>query len=183
MAFPRRWFRRNGRRTIPEADLAAECEAFLRGESARLLEDHGRPVPAWAWVNVLAHADTATMLALAVGLEGPWRSQRSREAAVVQHLAAALIDECVSGSTTLAEIQRTRLVPLELRLGKRPDVVLRPEQLNRMVLGRKDSAPSPGVYPAPAEGRTLGKGRLNRFTLMVFGPANVSSRRPSLDDD
>ena len=37
-------------------DLAAECEAFLAGRYPEYLTYRGRPVPAWAWTNPLAHA-------------------------------------------------------------------------------------------------------------------------------
>jgi hypothetical protein len=45
------------RKTQPVADeLVAECSAFLRGGYASYLVDRCRPVPVWAWTNVLAHA-------------------------------------------------------------------------------------------------------------------------------
>ena len=37
-------------------ELVAECAAFVRGGYAPYPAERCRPVPVWAWTNVLAHA-------------------------------------------------------------------------------------------------------------------------------
>jgi hypothetical protein len=38
-----------------ERELVAECEAFFSGQYAQYLDNENRPIPVWAWLNVLAH--------------------------------------------------------------------------------------------------------------------------------
>jgi hypothetical protein len=104
---------------LPPGQAAApgdESEAFVHGRLVEFLLAAGRPVPAWAVLNRLAHAslDELSELAAAGGPaageppagEPAWlRAQRS--------LAAAL----VAGATRPADLvsfQRAVLVPLEL---------------------------------------------------------------------
>jgi hypothetical protein len=170
MGFPSR------RRRHPEEGIAAECEAFLAGTSARLLDRHERPVPSWAWVNVLAHADHGRMVQLASGVRDDWRTSRTRDAAaLLEALAASLLAECSARAVPLRQLQRRRLVPLELRLAE-SGAFLRPDELTSAVLGSgTDPGPADG-YPAPAIGRNMGRGRFNRAMLMILGPASISSR-------
>jgi hypothetical protein len=107
-----------GAAVSPDAasDLGDEVEAFLHGRLVDHLVAAGRPVPAWAVLNRLAHATTEELTELAanggaaIGESPPgepaWlRAQRS--------LAAAL----VTGATAPDDIkrfQRAVLVPLEL---------------------------------------------------------------------
>jgi hypothetical protein len=46
-----------------EARLAAECEAFLAGSLAETLSDVDGRVPAWTWMNLLAHGTVADLRA------------------------------------------------------------------------------------------------------------------------
>jgi hypothetical protein len=75
-------------------------------------------VPVWVYLNLLAHADHATLVQLA---HGGWSLYRSNW----DHAAAILADEVLCRTTetrTLADAQRT-LVRLELELLRRTDLV------------------------------------------------------------
>jgi hypothetical protein len=93
--------------------LSAETEAFLSGRMAEHLAAAGRPVPAWAVLNKLAHA-TAPELAEMTGPSpddpgsaAPWWSPAQA------HLAACLLDRGAAPDD-IGHIQRTQLIPLEL---------------------------------------------------------------------
>jgi hypothetical protein len=107
------------RRDRGEAHLVAECEAFLNGVMAETLGELNGRVPAWTWMNLLAHATAADLEAARVspsptlgGLAGDWRRARS-------FLAGEVLDLVATGQTTLAALQRDVLVPLELDLVSR----------------------------------------------------------------
>ena len=105
-----------------EEEFVAECEVFLSGHYAQWLAEENRTVPVWAWLNVLAHGSDDDITALATG-EPP--SRRSQSACVWQQALAFLAQELTSQATrrgySLADIQRSTLVPLELELaGRRP---------------------------------------------------------------
>lgn len=51
-------------------NLVAECEAFISGAYAAHLQARGQPVPAWAWINRLAHAAPADIEVLAAAAYG-----------------------------------------------------------------------------------------------------------------
>ena len=94
----------------PEAMvLVAECEAFLDGRYAELVEGAGAPVPPWAWMNRLAHG-TEDELRGEVDRLGDLHGWRQTSA----YVAAEMLDEVDAGHLTLAALQRDVLVPLEL---------------------------------------------------------------------
>lgn len=47
--------------------MVDQCAAFLTGTYRELLEAHGQPVPAWAWVNSLTHGGEDVVADLAAG--------------------------------------------------------------------------------------------------------------------
>ena len=49
------------RRDPAEAQVAAECESFLTGTYAETVGELGGTVPAWGWVNLLAHGSAAQL--------------------------------------------------------------------------------------------------------------------------
>jgi hypothetical protein len=140
-----RWTRRSdgdGQHVEPEEAtptavpvVVAECEAFLDGSYSDYLVVHGRAVPAWAWLNKIAHGDDEHLGRVAAGddplVPADWR--------VTLSLLARRATE---------EVQRNVLVPLELELIEadlRPD--LTPGQLATLAiqaieewaaLGRRD---------------------------------------------
>jgi len=104
--------RRNARSAAD--DVAAECEAFLAGRYLEYVKDRGHPIPLWAWTNPLAHAPEAqlrTMISMredAMGPAGGWHR-------ACCYLAGELLD-LAERRGSLAELQATALVPLELEL-------------------------------------------------------------------
>lgn len=108
--------------------MAADCEAFLTGHLARHLEEAGQEVPAWAWMNLVAHGTGDDLLAeRAVDPASYFPAGKWHEASSL--LAAEVLD-MTSGDGSLGELQREVLVPLELELASRVEVTSwRPEQL------------------------------------------------------
>lgn len=104
---------RRGERAIRHEvdDLAAELAATLDGrilERRRGLGD----VPAWEWVNVLAHSDWQRLSTLAAGSNS---SGRSGWDGAIRFLADEMLT--TAGSTAgLLRLQRARLIPLELEM-------------------------------------------------------------------
>lgn len=94
----------------PALDLSGEVEAFLNGTYPEILERRGEPVPAWAWINPLAHGglDDVRRLADMAEDDGPQE--------FVAGLARALLDQLRERQVSLDDIQRNRLIPLELAL-------------------------------------------------------------------
>lgn len=111
------------RRDPNGAQLVAECEAYLNGTFAELLQEKGRPVPVWAWVNLLAHGDQAALRDVASRLtmadppgRAPdwWRARSFLAGEIV-----ALVDD---DQHQLAGLQRVVLIPLEVDLASQRDV-------------------------------------------------------------
>jgi hypothetical protein len=93
-----------------EEGLAAECEAFLAGAYPAWLAAQGMKIPAWAWLNPVAHGTDTDLTALA----------SHRRATPVMELewsdvVAALAAELIAGGDILCRQQHV-LVPLELQL-------------------------------------------------------------------
>lgn len=108
-----------------DSGIAAEVEAFLAGRFVDYLVSRRQPVPAWAVINRLAHADRTELLHLVAGMgpDGipvPAAAQPQWEASerfVAGHLLAT-----TGSSDDLRRIQRATLIPLELRLIERTKV-------------------------------------------------------------
>jgi len=142
----------HGRRKVPDPtdglarQLVAEVEAVLAGHLAEHLEQHERLVPAWAWLNLLAHG-TGAELADAAGRErwhpsAAWFRARS-------FLAGEVLARADARHQPLEAIQSEVLIPLELRLADRP-LTWRPvpAELVRLVLAALDArAGDPGQRP------------------------------------
>jgi hypothetical protein len=109
--------RRDARSAADE--LAAECEAFLAGRYPAYLVHRGRPVPAWAWTNPLAHAPEEQLRSMistrgdAMGPAGGWPH-------ALCYVAGELLD-LAERCGPLTELQANSLVPLELELISRRD--------------------------------------------------------------
>ena len=121
-----RWFRRrqdDGRRLLVEgARLVADAEAFLSGNYARILQNHGDAVPGWAYLNMIAHGDLRSLhqtrrapgranssMAVADLSEETWRNAQ-------RTLATELLELVNDDPQMLARVQQRFLVPLELQL-------------------------------------------------------------------
>ncbi|HUZ20248.1 MAG TPA: hypothetical protein VMU75_06740 [Acidimicrobiales bacterium] len=105
----------------PEVELGEDCAAFLVGRLAETHEARGVVVPVWAWANLLAHgseeelAQAAASSPSAAAPNAGWRKARS-------YLAARVI-AAAGTAASLGELQHRVLVPLELELAARTDVV------------------------------------------------------------
>ena len=104
------------------AEIVGACEAFLLGRLLEHVEEHAAPMPVWVWTNLLAHGtedelrlERAAVRERTTTSRGDWREARSYLASEVLDLAATY--------GPLAEVQRAALVPLELELAARADVV------------------------------------------------------------
>ena len=109
------------RRSGSSTELLAECESFLTGTIAELVLHRDGFVPVWMWTNLLAHGSEAEIRReyeadrRATGtVEDGWRSARS--------YVAGLVLERARQAGSLAEVQRSALVPLELRLAGQTSV-------------------------------------------------------------
>lgn len=135
-----RWLRNTYRSADPLASAAPEVEAAVLDEAwavvaGRAAADvyvvRGRPVPGWAWLNVLAHG-SPSQLADLTRLAPPYQRLPpvGSWARAVRDIAAQLvrIDE-----TELAAIQAALFVPAELELLAGRSLPGGPSQLDRAV--------------------------------------------------
>ena len=98
--------------------LVAECDAFLGGRSAEMIEAAGLAPPPWAWMNLLAHGteeqlrEAASEIHRTVG----WRVPRA-------YVAGEMLQAIDQGRTTLRQLQWDVLVPLELDVLACPNAI------------------------------------------------------------
>jgi hypothetical protein len=120
-----RWFgpKRDDERplTASSARLVADAEAFLSGEYANHLRRHRDAVPGWARLNRLAHGDLSNLqqcrrpfAATKSAAFADWPEESWRRAQ--QLLASELLDLVDNDPDKLSHVQRSVLVPLELRM-------------------------------------------------------------------
>ena len=106
-------------RSRKEHGLADECAAFLIGTLADCLEDHGRAVPVWVWMNLLAHG-SRDLIAESIS-----RPSRRRLLTRCWWIARARLADLILEMTDrfpLSDLQESVLIPLELNLAARTDV-------------------------------------------------------------
>ncbi|MDY7106265.1 MAG: hypothetical protein S0880_34210 [Actinomycetota bacterium] len=100
-------------RTSERSALLEDCDALLDGRLAERLLTTERPVPSWAWVDLLAHGSERALrrppMVAATIEDRRWCRARS-------YLAGEVMMVVDTGEATLAELQRDVLVPLELEL-------------------------------------------------------------------
>ena len=94
--------------------LVSDCEAFLLGTYVEHLEMRTRPVPVWAWTNLLAHGSREDLSAAAADRHGGWSS--SHRWRLARALVASEVLQAVRRGATLADLQREVLVPIELAI-------------------------------------------------------------------
>lgn len=113
-----------------DAELIAECEAYLCGDFRGYLQRRGQPVPGWAWMNGLAHGDLTLIRELA--REG---DADAGPRAVVANIAQQLLSLVECGADTLEGLQHRVLIPLESDLAYCPSPVVPPDaaQLSRAI--------------------------------------------------
>jgi hypothetical protein len=119
--------------------LVRECGAFLVGSLALESSKTGQSPRHWEWLNLLAHGSEEQVTALAnddLATE-PRTVQDTKWFAALSFLAAQMLDVIAAGGATLAEVQRSVLVPLELELASNhSNELLVPAALVRRVLDR-----------------------------------------------
>lgn len=91
-------------------DLVDDCEAVLVGRYVERCESLDRPVPVWAWMNLLAHGSEGQLRAIVL------RSSPSRWRQAESFIAGELIDLVDRGVVDLLQYQREVLIPLELEV-------------------------------------------------------------------
>jgi hypothetical protein len=94
--------------------LGDECEAFLAGEWAEYRLARGRDVPAWAWLNRVAHAP-AHVLVLAIRTPSSGR-ETDEWTRLRTCVVESLFRQADENGMTVAELQWAALVPIELIL-------------------------------------------------------------------
>jgi hypothetical protein len=98
-----------------EKEFVRACEAYVTGRFAAYLDDRGRPVPEWAWANVLAHGSLAQLRGLAA--ERRVHHYLSPAARSWERALAFLADQVLLAGEAHADgafgVQRDILWPLE----------------------------------------------------------------------
>ena len=106
------------RRRSAAVTMVRDCEAFLAGEYVERAEHASGGLPAWAWLNLLAHGSHDQLVEATARLGAvdadEWRDRRWRNAQ--GYLAGELLDACNGEPAALRDLQRRVLVPLELDL-------------------------------------------------------------------
>ncbi len=103
-----------------EGTVSYECGAFLTGTLAEYWEERGIVVPVWAWLNLLAHGSREL---IAESMARPNRSRRAAHSwrTARSYLAEEIFD-LLDDEFTLADMQSSVLVPLELTMAAQPQV-------------------------------------------------------------
>lgn len=98
-----------------ETALSAEAEAFLEGRLVEHLAAAGRPVPAWAVVNKLAHASAHDLAELVDANGDPSREPETRKPAwlAAQAWLASRLMRTAAAPDDITKLQQQRLIPLE----------------------------------------------------------------------
>ena len=110
----------NGEQDTAYGTIALESEAFLLGNLVEYRDDKGIKVPVWAWMNRLAHGSALQIGECVIRSDKPRRIGRSWRVAR-SYLAFEVLD-LTDLQFTLAELQSSVLIPLELEMAARPDV-------------------------------------------------------------
>jgi hypothetical protein len=106
------WKKRGSDEPDPDGDLGEECEAWLAGTWAEFLADHGEAVPPWAWVNKLAHAPERVVRSMT----RPPAVNHDEWSRLRGCVAEYLLKEAVAKGASVAELQRSVLLPIESAL-------------------------------------------------------------------
>jgi hypothetical protein len=100
--------------------IALECAAFLEGSLVEYWDDRGMEVPVWAWMNLLAHGTAREIGECFIRPDKPRGSNRSWRVAR-SYLAYEVLD-VTDLEFTLAQLQSSVLIPLELEMATRAEV-------------------------------------------------------------
>jgi hypothetical protein len=108
-----------------DSGLADEVEAFLAGRLVDHMIVARQPVPAWAVLNRLAHADRSDLVRFVEGANVDWvvhPSSRQPYWVASERFVAGHLLALAGTPDDLGRLQRATLVPLELRLVERTKV-------------------------------------------------------------
>ena len=106
--------------TPPDPATAQDYECFLAGHHVEFLQRHRMLILHWAWINALAHRTNEQIAQLAsqpltartsVQPPGTWND-------AIAYLAGVILAAAQTRDQTLAQLQKTTLVPLELKLAQ-----------------------------------------------------------------
>jgi hypothetical protein len=116
----------------PAVSVVEWAEAVMSGGVLMLLQERRESTPAWAYLNLLAHGDLAT-------LERVRDYNRDRQplsvwGAVVWGLIVDLLDRATDPRRLVA-LQRAALVPLELAVWAGEASIALPQDLDYLVQG------------------------------------------------
>ena len=111
----------HGARRI-SAQLVDETEAFLGGRFVERAEARGDFVPVWAWTNLLAHGSDKDLRAEQT-IRLPRRDKAMRQWREARSYLAAEVLWQAERHGSLEEVQEAVLMPLELDLASRTDVI------------------------------------------------------------
>lgn len=104
------------------AELVADAEAFLNGRLVERGDFLGRFIPAWEWTNLLAHGSNGDLETESRGAWSRWDGTVAVRWRRARSLLAREVLEYAPAYGSLAEVQRSVLVPLELELASSPEV-------------------------------------------------------------
>jgi hypothetical protein len=111
--------RQRGDRPRLSDGVAGECEMFLDGVWVEHEAEQRRRVPPWAWVSVLSHSDENRLTALAGDERVNVLAELRAWWDAVAFLAGEILDTARGLDLSPEQLQRTRLIPLELELAAR----------------------------------------------------------------
>jgi hypothetical protein len=112
---------RNSEQDTAYGTIALESEAFLEGSLVEYWDDKGVEIPVWAWMNLLAHGTAREIGQCVIHPDLPRHASRSWRVAR-SYLAYEVLD-VTDLEFTLAQLQSSVLIPFELEMASRPDVV------------------------------------------------------------
>jgi hypothetical protein len=95
-----------------DEDIVLSSEQLLRGDAFNLYDRSREVAPAWAYVNVLAHADLERLTALALHNHRPTKGPQS----LLGYLATEVLSSVHRQSKEITWLQYAVLIPLELAL-------------------------------------------------------------------
>jgi hypothetical protein len=107
------------RRVRNRSEIAKECEAFLTGRyDEMVIGKYRQLLPAWAWVNPLAHADYSDLTRLA-----ELSPDRHDPLDFLSYLADEVLLRTGGDDQALRRMQHDALVPLELAQLRQPNAI------------------------------------------------------------
>ena len=103
--------------SVAAAVLAEETEAFLSGRLVEHYLERGIEVPAWAWLNAVAHRSDAQLAAMVMAGR-PERVPRALERWYDARLTLAVVvlDLARYSHEDITNLQHDALIPLEIHL-------------------------------------------------------------------